>query len=117
MNGVVTRLGELCLLDDEAFARQWIVERARRGLSAAALRDELRAKGIDREGVEAALQAAGLDDHAQAAATAARQVKRVAHLPLPTQAARLQGALLRRGFAADVAEEAVRAVLPPEGWD
>jgi SOS response regulatory protein OraA/RecX len=42
---------------------------------------------------------------------------RVADRPLHEQAARVQEMLLRRGFSHDAAGEAVKAVLPPEGWD
>lgn len=115
---VLTRLTELCLIDDLAFARNWIERRARaKGLSAVALRAELEGKGIDRETAETALAESGLDEDAAALEWASRLADKVAHRPLSEQAGRLRGMLLRRGFSAEAAEGAVRAVLPPEGWD
>jgi regulatory protein len=113
---VLARVEALGLVDDRAFARQWVTERGRRGLSRAALVRELVAKGVDRDVAEAAADA-GVDDDQRAADLAARRLARMGHLPLRTQAARLHGALLRRGFSEEVAEATVRSVLPPDGWD
>jgi regulatory protein len=113
---VVARLTELGLLDDEAFARQWVEERSgRRG--GAALIAELGARGVDRAVAERALESVGADELDSATALAMEQIRRVGSLPLRTQAARLTGALARRGYSPEVVREAVRAVLPPEGWD
>jgi regulatory protein len=117
VDSALGRLAELGLVDDAAFAESLIELRARRGLSGAAAVAELEARGVDREIAEGALTRAGLDDAARARELAAQWVRRVARLPLPRQASRLQAMLLRRGFAPEVTEEAVRSVLPPEGWD
>ncbi|MFN2489900.1 MAG: regulatory protein RecX [Actinomycetota bacterium] len=114
---VVGRLRELGLLDDLAFARQWVQERARKGRAASLLEHELAAKGIAGDVAVAAIREAGLDEAAQARELAGRYLPRVASQPLPKQAARLTQMLLRRGYGHDVVEGAVRAVLPPEGWD
>jgi regulatory protein len=53
----ITRLTDLGMLDDEAFARQWVESRDRaRPRGERALRDELRLKGIDRATVDAVLE-------------------------------------------------------------
>jgi regulatory protein len=115
---VLLRLIELRLIDDLAFARNWIERRARaKGLSAVALRAELEGKGIDRETAETALAESGLDEDAAALEWAARLAGKVVHRPLREQAGRLRQMLLRRGFSSEAADGAVRAVLPPEGWD
>jgi regulatory protein len=115
---VLTRLIDLGLLDDLAFARNWIERRARtKGLSVGALRAELERKGIDRETAETALAESGLDEDGAALEWAARLAGKVAHRPLREQAGRLRAMLLRRGFSTEAVEGAVRAVLPPEGWD
>jgi regulatory protein len=115
---VLTRLIELRLIDDLAFARNWIERRARRkGLSAGALLAELEGKGVDRVTAEAALAGSGLDEDAAALEWAAKLAAKVAHRPLEEQVGRLRGMLLRRGFSGEAADGAVRAVLPPEGWD
>jgi regulatory protein len=116
--GALDRLEELGIVDDADFARRWIEERSRtRGLAGEALAAELVRKGVATEVARAALEAAAPDEAAGARAVARRHLARVARLPLRTQAARLQAAVLRRGYPLEVAEEAVREVLPPEGWD
>jgi regulatory protein len=117
VDGALARLAELGLVDDAAFAHQWVEERSRRGLAGAALIAELTAKGVAQDVAGAAVTDAALDDAAQARALAARHVGRLADLPLLRQAARLQALLARRGYSNEVAAEATRSVLPPEGWD
>ena len=56
VEGAISRLTELGMLDDEAFARQWVESRDRaRPRGERALRDELRLKGIDGAIVESVL--------------------------------------------------------------
>jgi regulatory protein len=118
IEAALTRLRELRLIDDAAFAADWVEQRATsKGLGPDRLRIELKAKGIAREVIDAALAECGTDHLAKARELAAQQIRKVVHLPLPRQAARLQGFLARRGFSAEVVDSAVRAVLPPEGWD
>jgi regulatory protein len=53
VDGAISRLAELGVLDDEAFARAWVESRDRaRPRGERALRDELRLKGIDRSVVD-----------------------------------------------------------------
>ena len=114
----VARLKGLSLIDDAAFARAWIEERMRRkGTGPAVLRAELLAKGIDQTTVDQAVAEALPDEVAKATAVAAGLLGGVTRLPLPKQISRLSGALARRGFSEDAVQEALTAVLPPEGWD
>lgn len=114
----LTRLTELRLVDDGEFATQWVAERAvSKGRSPDALISELIDKGVDRSVAEEAVAASGVDVEQQARDLAARFVSKVANKPLEKQAEALLGRLLRRGFSHEVARDAVRAVLPPEGWD
>lgn len=118
VEATVARLKELGLVDDHAFARQWVEERAgRKGVGRSLLVAELRSKGIEPEVADAAVAEAGLDETARARAVAAGHLNKVRGLPVARQAARIQSVLLRRGFEPEVAEEAIKAVLPPEGWD
>src|ERR1041385_8804168 len=49
IDAAIVRLGDLGVLDDEAFARAWVESRDRaRPRGERALRDELRVKGVDR---------------------------------------------------------------------
>jgi regulatory protein len=114
----VARLVEMKLIDDLEFAHRWVEERRRtRPRGAVALRAELRAKGVPEEVAEQAIAESAAGEEALATELAAALVPKVAHRPLRDQAARLHARLLRRGFAPDVCDDAVRAVLPPEGWD
>lgn len=118
VESVVERLRTLGLVDDAAFALQWVQERAgRKKVSPRVLLHELQAKGIDREVAEAALAQAAVDEVAQATELASRYVRRVASKPLREQAARIGQMLARRGFSSETCETAVKSVLPPEGWD
>jgi regulatory protein len=114
----VDRLEELGLVDDAAFARTWIEERARtKHRPPAVLLEELAAKGVDPEIAAAALEEVGPDESAQATELAWRVLRRHSGKPLQQQAASLMAALLRKGFSEEASEEAVKTVLPPEGWD
>ena len=114
----IGRLYELELLNDEDFALDWIEERAgRKGLGPRALVAELQRKGIDRLAAEAALARSGLDETASATAQAEKLLNKVMRYPLRDQASKLQQMLMRRGFSWEATEAAVKAVLPPEGWD
>ena len=118
VNQAIERLTELKLIDDAAFARNWIEERARtKNLASRALLQELVAKGIELGVAEVALAEAEVDEHGQARKLAARHLAKVEGLPLAKQAVRIQQLLLRRGYDLETAVGATRSVLPPEGWD
>lgn len=113
---VLDRLTELRLLDDAAFARTWIEERSKtRGREI--LIHELEAKGVARDVALAAWEEVRPDEAIRARELATKHLRRVSRKPPLQQAAAIHAFLLRRGFSPDVAEEAARAVLPPEGWD
>jgi regulatory protein len=114
----LTRLRDLGLVDDLAYARRWIEERTlRTGRGAEALLAELEAKGVDRDTAEKAMGEVGLDEAALARNWAIRLLNKVQDRPLAEQGARLRTMLLRRGFSEEAARAGALAVLPPEGWD
>lgn len=114
----VARLKRLRLIDDVAFAREWVEERMRRkGAGPAVLRRELLAKGIDDTTADEVIAQALPDEVTRATEVAAGLVARMGDLALAKQAARLSGGLARRGFSQEAVEAALTAVLPPEGWD
>jgi regulatory protein len=116
--GVLQRLRELGLVDDADFARRWIEERAAsKGLGPVLLMSELRSKGVDVAVAEAALAEAGGDEIAQATELAATLVRKVSRKPLERQSSSLWQMLRRKGYSTEATEAAVKAVLPPEGWD
>jgi regulatory protein len=58
VEGAISRLAELGVLDDDAFARAWVESRDRaRPRGESALRRELLLKGVDRERVDTTLEA------------------------------------------------------------
>lgn len=102
IEAVVERLGQLGLVDDEAFARYWTANRERfnpRG--AMALRAELRRKGVASDVAAVAVEA--IDEEGGAEAIARRRLPRLRGLDFATFRQRLGAYLVRRGFSYEVA--------------
>ncbi len=118
IDDVVRRLEESGLVDDDDFAHQWVESRHRHsGRGRLALRRELRAKGVARHTVEAALaEIEPGDERAQAAALAAKKLAS-SSLDLTDRAdrakafRRLSGALGRRGFPPEVISSVVSEAI------
>jgi regulatory protein len=108
-------------VDDQAFARWWAEARARgRRIGSRRLRQELAAKGIPREMVEAAIAAAFEEvGESERALEAAR--RRLPALLRGRQAARasarLADYLLRRGYPTSAVRHAVATLLAGRGGD
>ena len=112
VDSALARLHELGYLDDEAWARRYVERRRAGGLGARLLSRELRARGIDREVVEAVLSGR---DELEAACRAGRARLRAARGSRGGgQGRRLAAFLLRRGFEPDVVAQSVRALLGDE---
>lgn len=104
---VLTRLEELGLVDDDAFARYWVEQRQTfKPRSQLALRQELFQKGIDRVVVDEVV--AELDDEEAARKAAASRATRLAGLPEEEFLRRLGGYLQRRGFSYAVVNRVCR---------
>ena len=109
---VLDRFTEVGLVNDEAFAGQWVEAAQRRQRSRRGLRDELRHKGVDAETVsEAVAQVSDDDEYASALALARRRASATRGLALEVRHRRVLGALARRGFASGIAQRATRAAL------
>ncbi len=110
---LLDRFEEVGLVDDAAFARDWVQSRqAGRGLARRALAVELRRKGIDAEVVSDALATVDPDDEAEAARELVRRKRRsVERFDRPTQVRRLTGMLARKGYPSPVVFEVVREEL------
>ena len=94
----VERLLAQGYLDDAAFAQYWRENRDRfRPRSSAALRAELRQKGVDRADVDEALD--GLDEEAAAWAAVASKLTRWQELPADEFNQKVSAFLARRGFS------------------
>mgnify|MGYP001192539436 CR=1 FL=1 len=97
VEAVTLRLKEQGLVDDAAFAHAWSQSRVSfRPRSASLIRRELRAKGVDRDTAQAAVEA--LDDDEIAYAAGLRAAASLADADYGTFRRQLWGFLQRRGF-------------------
>jgi regulatory protein len=106
---VMARLAGVGLVDDAAFARFWVENRAAfRPRGARALRYELRYKGLSTEAIDDAL--AEHDDEALALEAARSQARRLRAAPQLEFQRRLGQFLARRGFNYDIITEVVERI-------
>ncbi len=107
---VLERFTEVGLIDDAAFARQWVESRHRsRGLAPRALKQELRRKGVGDEDAAEALEQIDEDDQRAAArALVDKKLRSMRGLDQQVATRRLAG-LLARGLVAG--GETIRLLL------
>ncbi len=104
---VLSRLRQLKLVDDEAFAAWWIESRGRQApRSRRALSVELRQKGLADELIRESL--GEVDEAEQALRLAQARAPRLAGLDRRDFERRLGGVLARRGFGGDAIRQALR---------
>ena len=128
VDAAIGRLTDLGMLDDEAFARQWVESRDRaRPRGERAIREELRLKGLDRGVIDSALEgraavaaAAGdvpadRDAADRLLARHARALARVADPRLRRQ--RAYALLARNGFDPETCRVAAVALVSDEDPD
>ena len=113
---LLDRFTEVGLIDDEAFARDWIEQRqSGRGLARRALAVELKRKGIDDQTAREALDEAAQDDpdaeFEAARMLVRRKLRSVAGLDQHKAVQRLVGMLARKGHSPAVAYRVVREEL------
>lgn len=110
---LLDRFTEVGLIDDAAYARQWVESRHRsRGLAPRALAQELRRKGIDDEDSKTALeQIDEADQRAAARALVDKKLRSMRGLDHQVATRRLAGLLARKGYAAGLAFSVVREAL------
>jgi regulatory protein len=116
-SGVLDRLQDVGLIDDEAYARAFVTARQRaRPRGSRALSSELWAKGIPPDIIERVLAET---DEAEDPVAAARRalapkLRQLAGKPPDEVRRKLEQFLLRRGFSYDAARDALRAVSPDD---
>ncbi|CAM3488380.1 regulatory protein RecX [Nocardioides zeicaulis] len=118
--GLLDRFTEVGLIDDAAFARQWVESRHRsRGLAPRALRQELRRKGVADEAAAEALEQIDDDDQRAAArALVDKKLRSMRGLEPQVATRRLAGLLARKGYSSGLAFAVVREALADvEGVD
>ena len=99
VEATIARLQENGLLNDAQFARQWVENRSEfRPRSRAALKMELRRKGLADEVIQSTLET-GVDEDALARQAAHKQARRYAGLEWQEFRQKLGGFLARRGFS------------------
>lgn len=110
---LLDRFTEVGLIDDAAFARQWVESRHRsRGLAPRALAQELRRKGIADDDTSAALEQIDEDDQRAAArALVEKKLRSMRALEPQVATRRLVGLLARKGYSAGLAFSIVREAL------
>lgn len=119
---VLERFDEVGLVDDQAFADQWVRSRHRfRGLGKRAIALELQRKGVDRETADEALT--GIDEDSERERARELVAKRLRGLPIGTReerqasARKLVGMLARKGYGPGVAYGVVKDEIAAAGAD
>ena len=119
---VLERFDEVGLIDDAAFAGQWVRARHRgRGLSRRAIAQELRLKGVDDETAGEAL--AEVDDGSEERRARELVDRKLRTMPADTPeqrtvaARKLVGMLARKGYGGGTAYGVVRQALADHGAD
>ena len=116
---LLDRFEEVGLVDDAAFAREWVQTRqAGRGLARRAVSVELQRKGVAAEVVDEAVATVEPDDEVETARELVRRKARsLQRFDLPTRQRRLQGMLARKGYPSSVVFQVVREELGAVGHD
>jgi regulatory protein len=120
---LLDRFTEVGLIDDAAYARQWVESRHRsRGLAPRALAQELRRKGVGDDEAKAALeQIDEADQRIAARALVDKKLRSMRGLDRQVATRRLAGLLARKGYGAGLAFSVVREALDdgddPDGAD
>jgi regulatory protein len=121
VDSALERAAGLGLLDDAAFARNYVQTRASRGRGPSRLTRDLLAMGVERAVIDRALAAEwpdGTDRTAVPLALAAKRAAQLGTLPRPVKRRRVLAYLARRGFAGrDITELVARLVDAPAAAD
>lgn len=115
---LLDRFEEVGLIDDAAFAAEWVTQRqgGSKGLARRALAQELRRKGIDDEIARAALESVESDDEVEAARLLVQRKLRSMHgLDHQVAIRRLVGMLARKGYSSSISFRVVREELTSTG--
>jgi len=114
---VLTRFVEVGLIDDEAFAHAFVATKHReRALGTAALRTELRRKGVDEAIVDTAVRSIDEEgERERARALISRRVDAAMGNGVVAARRRLVGLLARRGYSAELSRAVVDEALAEYG--
>jgi regulatory protein len=114
---VLSRFGEVGLIDDRAFAEEFVASRhGAQGLARRALSLQLQQRGVDSETAAAALEA--VDDAAEEAAArelVVRRLRGTAGLEPAARVRKVVGVLARKGYSPELAYRVTWEELRSEG--
>jgi regulatory protein len=110
---VLDRFTEVGLIDDGAFAQEWVESRGRRS-GTAKLRQELRLKGVSEERIAEATGGRADEDLDNARALATRKAASMRGLDSLVRQRRLNAFLGRRGFSNAVIRRVIAELLDAE---
>ena len=114
VEAALDRAAALGLLDDAAYARNFVETRAARGRGPARLARDLSAMGVERRHIDVAIAEhwpPDVDRSAVPRALAAKRARQLGSLPRDTKRRRLVAYLARRGFTGAEVQQAVREAL------
>ncbi|WP_445257240.1 regulatory protein RecX [Nocardioides aurantiacus] len=116
---LLDRFEEVGLVDDAAFAREWVEQRQRgKGLARRALAQELRRKGVEDEVAQEALEEVDADTEEESARRLVRaKLRSVSALDRDRATRRLVGMLARKGHSSSIAFRIVRSELDAVGLE
>jgi regulatory protein len=116
---VLSRLEDVGLIDDAAFADAWVESRHHgRGLARRALARELRNKGVDSTLIDNAVEQLEPEQEERTArALVERKLRATRGLERDRRLRRLAGMLARKGYSEGLALRVVREALEAEGED
>lgn len=114
VESTLAKLEQAGYLNDHLFAKTWVDERIKiHGYGRQRIKNELIAKGIDTTVINSELERVYSDETERQAAMriAGQRVSRYAGLETGVVRRRLIQTLMRRGFSAQIAQEAARAAM------
>lgn len=116
---VLDRLAAVGLVDDRAFAGDYVASRQRdRGLAVREISRQLRNKGVDETVIESAVSGIGPDAEAAAARQLVeRKLRSMSRLTPEVKTRRLVGMLARKGYSPSMAFQVVRAAVEASSED
>ena len=99
-------------IDDQIFAKSWVVSRLKRPFGLRRIRQELVGKGLAKEVIETAVVQAkeNYNEEAVARQLAEQRFLRIKGVELLKAKARVYGYLIRRGFSPDISSQIVKGL-------
>lgn len=114
---ILEKLKDLQLIDDKAFAQQWLASRSyNRPKGRSLVKMELQRKGVDKEIIDELLteERGSASEEILAEKYGRKKLARLKNLPILETKRKLYSALLMRGFSREIVGETVAKLLKKE---